>query len=192
MTGRASARRVGVRQGWARSSQGVAGCDPHAGDPLRHRFVRHGRERFVGGENGGDNADSTANAFLSLVNVEEDRISKSNQNFIRRDNAITYQNRKGHLNLYLLFSVNLSTYSESLKRLSYIIRFFQFQNVFTPLTSPSLPAGVDELILDLHTLSFQDLNNLWGVMGSKYLPSVMYKMRMISISEELTRVQQRS
>lgn len=138
----------------------------------------------LGSETGGDNVDSTSNAFLTLVNIEEDRISKSHDNFIRKDSTIIYKNPKVHLNLYLLFSVSLGTYSESLKRLSYIIQFFQYQNVFTPLTSPSLPLGVEELILDLNTLSFQDLNNLWGVMGSKYLPSVMYKLRMISISED--------
>lgn len=138
----------------------------------------------IGSDTGGDNVDTTTNAFLTLVNIEEDRISKSHDNFIRKDSTIIYKNPTIHLNLYLLFSVSLGTYSESLKRLSYIIQFFQYQNVFTPLTSPSLPVGVEELILDLHTLSFQDLNNLWGVMGSKYLPSVMYKLRMISISED--------
>jgi len=40
------------------------------------------------------------------------------------------------------------------------------------------------LILDLMTLSYQDLNNLWGILGSRYLPSVMYKMRLISINED--------
>lgn len=138
----------------------------------------------LGNESSGDNLDTTANAFLSLVNIEEDRISKSHDNFVRRDNTVIYKSPKVHLNLYLLFSVSLSTYFESLKRLSYIIQFFQYKNVFTPLTSPSLPSGVEELILDLHTLSFQDLNNLWGVMGSKYLPSAMYKLRMITISED--------
>lgn len=134
--------------------------------------------------NGGGNTDGTSNAFLTLVSVEEDRISKSQDNFVRKDNKVVYKNPKIHLNLHLLFSVSLSSYIESLKRLSYIIQFFQHQNVFTPLTSPSLPMGVEELILDLNTLSFQDLNNLWGIMGSKYLPSVMYKMRLITISEE--------
>jgi hypothetical protein len=138
----------------------------------------------LGSDIGGENVDTTTNAFLSLVNIEEDRISKSQENFIRRNDTIIYRNPKVYLNLYLLFSANLSSYSESLKRLSYIIQFFQYQNVFTPLTSPTLPDGVEELILDLNTLSFQDLNNLWGVMGSKYLPSVMYKMRLITISED--------
>lgn len=138
----------------------------------------------LGAETSNNNFDNTSNAFLSIVNIEEDRISKSHDNYFRRESDIVYQNPKVHLNLYLLFSVSLPTYFEALKRLSYIIQFFQYQNVFTPLTSPTLPPRVEELILDLNTLSFQDLNNLWGVMGSKYLPSVMYKLRMITISED--------
>ena len=133
---------------------------------------------------GSSSGDSTTSAFLTLVNIEEDRISKSQDNFIRKDGKVLYQNPKVHLNLQLLFSVNLSSYTEALKRLSFIIQFFQYQNVFTPLTTPSLPPGVEELIFDLHTLSLQDLNNMWGILGSKYLPSVMYKMRMITISED--------
>ncbi len=132
---------------------------------------------------GGDN--DPQNAFLSLINIEEDRISKSPENFVRAfDGSIVYKNPKIFLNLYVLFSVNLSTYTESLKRLSYIIQFFQYQNVFTPLTAPSIPDGVDELIVDLMSLSYQDLNNLWGILGSRYLPSVMYKVRMIAINED--------
>jgi Pvc16 N-terminal domain len=132
---------------------------------------------------GGDDQDPQ-NAFVSLINIEEDRISKSPENFVRAlDGSVVYKNPKIFLNLYILFSVNLPSYSESLKRLSYIIQFFQYQNVFTSLTSPSIPDGVDELVFDLMTLSYQDLNNLWGILGSRYLPSVMYKMRMISINE---------
>src|SRR5258708_1801997 len=48
------------------------------------------------------------NAFLSLVNVEEDRISKSQENFVRKENTVVYRNPKIFLNLYVLFAVNLS------------------------------------------------------------------------------------
>lgn len=136
----------------------------------------------LGSEEASDN--DTSNAFLTLVNVEEDRISKSQENIVRRDDKLVYQQPKVHLNLYLLFSAKLD-YPEALRRLSFIIQFFQHRRVFTPLTSPTLPAGIDELVLDLFTTSFQDLNNLWGVLGSRYLPSVLYKMRLVSISEEL-------
>jgi hypothetical protein len=130
-------------------------------------------------------AGGSSSAFITLVNIEEDRISKSPEGYSRlSNNNIVYKNPKIFLNLFLLFSVNLSSYPESLKRLSYIIQFFQYKNVFTTLNSPGLPAGVEKLILDLSTLSFQDMNNLWGILGSKYLPSVMYKLRLIKISEE--------
>lgn len=133
---------------------------------------------------GGEDADPQ-NAFLSLINIEEDRISKSPENFVRSfDGSVVYKNPKIFLNLYVLFAVNLASYPESLKRLSYIIQFFQYQNVFNSLNSPTIPAGIDELILDLMTLSYQDLNNLWGILGSRYLPSVMYKVRMININED--------
>lgn len=130
----------------------------------------------------------TSSAFISLVNIEEDRVSKSHENFTRSNGNVIYKNPKIFLNLYVLFSVNLKSYYYSLNRLSYIIQFFQYQNVFTPLTSPGngthlFPAGVNELIFDLYTLSFQDLNNLWGIMGSKYLPSAIYKMRLVIIDE---------
>jgi len=134
-------------------------------------------------------AGDASDAFISLVNIEEDRVSKSQENFVRGNNTIIYKNPKVYLNLYLLFSVNMSSYTESLKRLSYIIQFFQYRNVFTPVSSPTLPDGIEQLIFDLYTLTFQDLNNLWGVMGSKYLPSAIYKMRLISISEEFVQGQ---
>jgi hypothetical protein len=125
---------------------------------------------------------TTNNAFITLVNIEEDRISKSPDNFVRTNTGIVYQNPTIFLNLYVLFAANLNSYSESLTRLSYIIQFFQVKNVFTALDSPDFPSGIDKLIFDLKTLSFQDLNNLWGILGSKYLPSVVYILRLVTIS----------
>ncbi len=132
----------------------------------------------------GSTTVETYNTFLSLVNIEEDRISESQKKYRRTGGILINENPKVHLNLYVLFAVNLQNYAESLKRLSLIIQFFQYQNVFTPLNAPALPAGIEKLIFDMVTMSFQDLNNLWGILGSRYLPSVMYKVRMIKISEE--------
>jgi len=134
-------------------------------------------------ESTASNGKDSSNAFVSLVNIEEDRISKTPQNYVRNGNDIIYKNPKLYLNLYLLFSANLTSYLESLKRLSYIIQFFQYKNVFNSVNSPDIPPGINELVLDLITLSYQDLNNLWGIMGSKYLPSAMYKVRLINIDE---------
>lgn len=133
---------------------------------------------------GGTNALSNK-AIVSLINVEEDRISKKQEGYIRADNKIVYKNPAVPLNLYLLFAANLQSYPESLRLLSYIIQFFQYQNVFTSVTHPSLDANIRKLVTDLYTLSFEQVNHLWGTLGGKYLPSVLYKVRLVTIDEGL-------
>lgn len=134
---------------------------------------------------GGSNSLSNK-GILSLVNVEEDRIVKQQENFFKSDNAVTYKNPPLHLNLYIVFSVNRTDYAESLKWLSYIIQYFQFQKVFSPLSHPALDPKIQKIMLDLHSLSFEQVNHLWSILGGKYLPSVLYKIRQITIDEDAT------
>lgn len=130
--------------------------------------------------------------IMSLVNIEEDRISRPVDKFNRQNGQVKFTNPPIFLNLYILFAANFDEgddgkgYANALQLISYIIQFFQFQNVFSPANSPRLPDTVQELIFDLDTLSFQDLNNLWGILGSKYLPSVLYKVRLVSLSEDFS------
>lgn len=132
---------------------------------------------------GGNNNNQQLNAYMTLVNVEEDRIRKSQENYVKSDTGVMYKNPQVFLNLYVLFSVNLGTYTEALRRLSLIIQFFQNKNVFDTLNSPSLDPQIDKLIVDLFSMSFEQLNHLWGILGGKYLPSVLYKIRQVTVDE---------
>jgi hypothetical protein len=125
-------------------------------------------------------------AIMSLVNVEEDRIAKQQENFVRTDASTRYKSPQLYLNLYILFAVNRSTYSDSLVWLGHILQFFQFQNVFTPITHPALDPRIEKIIVDLCSLSFEQVNHLWSTLGGKYLPSVMYKLRQVTIDEDIT------
>ena len=84
----------------------------------------------------------------------------------------------------MLFSANLSLYAESLKRISLVIQFFQYRNVFDGSNSPTLDTRIEKLIADMNTIGFEQLNNLWSVLGGKYMPSVLYKIRLVTIEEE--------
>jgi hypothetical protein len=129
----------------------------------------------------GDDLDNRV--VITLINIEEDRITKSQQNYYRENDKVIYKNPKVPLNLYCLFSVN-HDYVTSLRWLTHVIRFFQYRNVFTPQTSPALNAGVEKLIFDLYNMNFEQVNHLWGTLGGKYLPSVMYKMRLVMVEED--------
>jgi hypothetical protein len=141
-------------------------------------------------QEGGSNSNpSQVNTYITLVNVEEDRVSKSPENFVRKENGFIYKNPEKYLNLFVLFSVNamdLKKYDMALNRLSLVIQFFQQQNVFDPINSPSLDPKIVKLIVDMYSMNFEQLNHLWGILGGKYLPSVLYKVRRVTIDEDVT------
>ena len=132
----------------------------------------------------GDASSNSARALISVVNVEEDRLSKSPDNYRKIDDKIVYKNPKVYLNLYLLITAKQADYGEALKVLSFIIQFFQHKNVFDLQNSPLLDPKIERLVLDLHTLNFEQMNHLWGILGGKYVPSALYKMRVVGIEEE--------
>ncbi|MDL5045435.1 DUF4255 domain-containing protein [Oscillatoria amoena NRMC-F 0135] len=133
---------------------------------------------------------------VSLINIEEDRVSKDQQVKVR-NTAGGFDNRNPdiYLNLYVLFSANFTNneladtgddYIEGLKQLSNIIGFFQSKSVFTPVNSPlmaTLAPEIPKLVLELFSFTFEQMNNFWSVVGTNYLPSVLYKVRMITIQE---------
>jgi hypothetical protein len=41
--------------------------------------------------------------------------------------------------------------------------------------------GIEKLILEMNSLNFDQLNQLWSIIGGKYQPSVVYRMRMVTV-----------
>ncbi|SHJ77110.1 Protein of unknown function [Malonomonas rubra DSM 5091] len=124
------------------------------------------------------------NIGLTLVNIEEERLVRDvTPHRINPDNSVSHLNPEIRLNLLVLFVAHFNDYKTSLQYISGLIRFFQRKTVFTPDNSPSMPDGIEKLVVDLHQLNFEQQNNLWAVLGAKYLPSVLYKVRAIKIQE---------
>ena len=129
--------------------------------------------------------------ILSLVNVAEE-FSMKNQPALRVENG-KFANRfpTVNLNLYLLIAANDSAnYDNALRWLSGVITFFQGKKVFnlreTPISNSAVLGreGLEdvELVFELHTLTFEQINHLWGALGGKQLPFVLYKVRLVSLS----------
>lgn len=141
------------------------------------------------------------NLVISLVNIEQENSLKNAQVYLKNETAAIYEHSPIHLNLYVLVSANFTSgtppnngYLLALRRLSLAIQFFQGRSVFTPASSTiSLPAPLNDLsnpeisslrlVLELYSLSFEQVNHLWGSLGGRQIPSVLYKVRMITISE---------
>jgi hypothetical protein len=41
-------------------------------------------------------------------------------------------------------------------------------------------------MVDLYTMNFEQVNHLWSTLGGKYLPSALYKVRQVTLNENVT------
>lgn len=122
---------------------------------------------------------------MMMVNVEEDRASKEQlPQTVMINGKYSFINPELHLNLYVLFASNHTVHTEALKLLSHIVRYFQGKNVFENQESPEMGEDIEKLIVDLYTLGFEQQNQLWASIGAKYMPSLVYRVRMIVINEK--------
>lgn len=140
-----------------------------------------------------DGAISIANNHLglTLINVEEERIGRDVvPHKSHPDKSISHRNPDLRLNLYLLVAAHFGTYKTALEYLSGVIRFFQQKSVFTPQNSPGMPLPLGKLVVELYPMSFEALNNLWAYLGGKYQPSVVYKVRAVTVQEDAAKDQQ--
>jgi hypothetical protein len=119
---------------------------------------------------------------LTLVNIQEDKIA----NLKSSPGSKIGQNSPVFLNVHILVSSHFDEKltKESLKFLSAAIAFFQNKAVFLPSNSPGLDNGIEKLIFEIVNLDFGQQSNLFSALGAKYLPSILYKMRMLVIDEE--------
>ena len=121
---------------------------------------------------------------VSIINLEQEKVVKHNGEYaadLRGKHS--KMNPPVFLNLYLLISANYNAenYLEALKVLSAVIQFFQSTHIFTPSTYPDLDSTINRLTLEIYNIPVQELSHIWSGIGAKYVPSIVYKVRMICV-----------
>ncbi|HUG26174.1 DUF4255 domain-containing protein [Piscinibacter sp.] len=141
-------------------------------------------------EQDGTVASHVANKLVVfLVNIERESVPMPGERAASGLGRIGMSNAPIHLNPMVMFAANFggSNYPEALKFISSAISFFQGRPVFDHQNTPELDGRIDRLVLEMEPLSVSDLSNLWGILSGKYVPSVLYRMRMVTIdSAQLT------
>lgn len=136
--------------------------------------------------------DESAQIYISLVNVEEEQTFK-NLSSVRQSEIrpFAYVNPPMYINLFLLFSANHKDYTMAIKHLGLVLLFFQGNRSFsiarTPVASTGVFAAPGEeennivINVDLMSLTFEQVNHLWGSLGGKQQPFVLFKVRQVEI-----------
>jgi hypothetical protein len=133
--------------------------------------------------------------YLSMVNIAAEKTLMNLPHSVRNDATlrVTYENPPVFLNLQILMVATHVSYNDALLVLSRAIQFFQFQNVFTPdnvapdsMTKNQPINQLDrlesfKLIFDLYSPTLEEVNHLWGTLGGKQYPFVLYVLRMLDL-----------
>jgi hypothetical protein len=87
-----------------------------------------------------------------------------------------------------MFAATHTDYESALISLEQVVLFFQRNRFYTVDSSPELVAynqvhnvQVEKITFEIVNLNLEQLHQVWSGLGGHYMPSVIYKMRMLQI-----------
>lgn len=120
---------------------------------------------------------------ISLINIEKETLkpfyNKTSQKIAGSNYAEL--NPSERYNLDMMISSSFDDYTEALKFLNTSILFFQIHPMLDSSAYSTIPAGLHKLEYEIEKLGYHQMHSLWTAMGAKYQPSVIYKVRLITI-----------
>lgn len=140
-----------------------------------------------------DNNPNMGNKVLmTLLNIHEEATLKNFPNQTITGDRVQVKPRIINLNLFILFSANRNSYDQALIDIAHIIEFFQGKKVFTQSNTVYNRQSVElqnidnfRFTVELYTPTFEELNYIWGSLGGKQLPSVLYKLSLVQIERQV-------
>lgn len=115
--------------------------------------------------------------FLTSLDEETSLKNSPNRSIKPGNDGFTKKVVPLHLNMQLLFCANFTdrNYTEGLRYLSSLIRFFQGHKKISLPPPKDSNHTIDNITFELCKLDYGELSHLWSAIGSKLMPSIMYK-----------------
>lgn len=131
-----------------------------------------------------NNADNKI--VISIVNIEEEKMLKTPDNYVKVNHEINYRKPPVWLNIICLFTFytrSLENY-DGIDMLENVVQYFQSKpriDKTTAVVPANYPASLEEVRAEFVSLNYEQTNYLWGLFGGKYHPSVIYKFKTIPV-----------
>lgn len=127
------------------------------------------------GEIGGEGGEQEMNRIVvALLNVEREGAMGIGGAFQTEGKGFLQKLPAWYLNMYFVVAAVFEgkRYGEGVKMLSDSISYLQQHPVFTPVSG-------GKFMIEPVSLSLQELTNVWSILGGRYYPSVVCKVRML-------------
>lgn len=134
-----------------------------------------------------DKQDGTTDiVVISIVSIEEEKMLKTPDNYVKVNNEITYRKPPIWLNIICLFTFYTKNHENynGIDRLENVIQYFQSKpriDKTNAVVPANYPADLEEVRAEFVSLNYEQTNDLWGLFGGKYHPSVVYKFKTIPV-----------
>jgi hypothetical protein len=132
------------------------------------------------------------NILITLVNISEETTLKNVPTYIKEADKTVYKNPPVFINLYVLITACMQKYDHGLIYLSHVINFFQGQSIFTTRNSiikKNKETAIEDfkVIVELYSLTTEQVNYVWSTLGGKQHPFVCYKVRLLQMEKASTK-----
>jgi hypothetical protein len=117
---------------------------------------------------------------ITLVNIMKDVTGKNATPLTVRPAVNNATPLSIHLCIMISAHFSSNNYPEALRFISFVIAFLQEKNVFSHSNTPRLDDNIEKLVFEMETYDADKLNNIWATLGAKYMPSVFYRIRMLT------------
>lgn len=137
-------------------------------------------------ENGSKPLENSNKVVISLIHLDQE----TNQQFYNKSKRTangnyTVAQPSQRYNLYILIVPSYDDYKEGLKFLDASIQFFQANALLDGEKSSEIPAGILRLEFQLEKGDgYMQMQNLWTALGAKFQPSIIYRMKLITIDAD--------
>lgn len=133
-----------------------------------------------------DTAGLDNKVVITLLSVEEESTMKNASRYSqvtvnKIPTKYEVESAPAYLNLYVMIAANRARYTNALINISKVIEILQTNNVLK-FVDPVTPANSFTFRIELHTIPFEQLSYIWGLLGGKVMPSALYKISVIKIA----------
>lgn len=124
--------------------------------------------------------------IISMVSLEEEKMLKTPDNYTTTNHEIKYRKPPVWLNIICLFTYYTKSAEnyDGIDMLANVIQYFQSRPKIdntTAFVPANFPVTYEDFRAEFISLNFEQSNNLWGLFGGRYHPSVVYKFKTIPI-----------
>lgn len=142
-------------------------------------------------EPGGEIAVKEPNVLLlKLINIEPDPIANGSEPVVRHPRGSDIvESAPLYLNLRFILAAYFKPEQVKMGQdmLTLGISYLQGKPLWNPQNTPELPDNIQRLVFEMGSLDLHQLNHVWGAIGTKYLPSAIYKVRMLTVDNHAFR-----